>query len=120
MDNDQLTAPTPEESNWGMFAHLSALVGFLIPFGSVVAPLLIWLIKGKESAYVGEQAKESLNFQITVLIGFVICFVLSFVLIGFFLMAILAIAALVFVILATVTASKGQMYRYPYTLRLLK
>lgn len=120
MDNDPLTAASPEESNWGMFAHLATLVGFIIPFGNLVAPLIIWLTKGKESAYVAEQARESLNFQITVAIAFIVCFVLSFILIGFLLMGLLALAALIFVILATLTAAKGQMYRYPYTLRLVK
>lgn len=120
MESENLTAANSDESNWGMFAHLSALVGFVIPFGSLVGPLIIWLTKGKESAYVGEQAKEALNFQVTMLIVFLVCFVLSFIVIGLLLMGIAAIADLVFVILATLTASKGQMYRYPYTLRLVK
>lgn len=120
MEFENMTAANNDESNWGMFAHLSALVGFIIPFGSLVAPLIIWLTKGKESAFVGEQAKEALNFQITMAIVFIVCFVLSFILIGLLFMAIAAIADLVFVILATLTASKGQLYRYPYTLRLVK
>lgn len=120
MEQESLTAANNDESNWGMFAHLSALIGFLIPFGSIIAPLIIWLTKGKESAYVGEQAREALNFQLSMAIVFVVCFLLSFIVIGLFLMGIAAIADLVFVILATVTASKGQLYRYPYTMRLVK
>jgi uncharacterized Tic20 family protein len=120
VEPDNLTAANNEESNWGMFAHLSALLGFLVPFGSVVAPLIIWLTKGKESAYVAEQAKEALNFQITMIVVFIVCFVLSFILIGLLFMALAVLADLVFVILAAVTASKGTLYRYPYTLRLLK
>lgn len=120
MESENLTAANNDESNWGMFAHLSALAGFFIPFGSLIAPLIIWLTKGKESAFVAEQAKEALNFQISMVIVFIICFVLSFILIGLLLMGLAAIADLVFVILATLTASKGQLYRYPYTLRLVK
>lgn len=120
MEQENLTAANSDESNWGMFAHLSALTGFLIPFGSLIAPFLIWLTKGKESAFVGEQAREALNFQLTMAIVFVVCFVLSFIVIGLLFMAIAVVADLVFVILATVTASKGQLYRYPYTLRLVK
>jgi len=120
VESDDLTAANNEESNWGMFAHLSALLGFLVPFGSVVAPLIIWLTKGKESAYVAEQAKEALNFQITMIIVFIVCVVLSFILIGLLLMGLAVLADLVFVILATVAASKGTLYRYPYTLRLVK
>lgn len=120
VESENLTAANNEESNWGMFAHLSALLGFLVPFGSVVAPLIIWLTKGKESAYVAEQAKEALNFQITMIIVFIVCAVLSFILIGLLLMGLAVLADLVFVILATVAASKGTLYRYPYTLRLVK
>jgi uncharacterized Tic20 family protein len=120
METENLTAANDDESNWGMFAHLSALAGLVIPFGSVLGPLLIWLTKGKESAYVGEQAREALNFQITMVIVAAVCFVLAFILIGFLLLWLAVIADLVFVILAAVTASKGQLYRYPYTLRLVK
>lgn len=111
---------TPDDSNWGMLAHLSALVGFIIPFGSILGPLLIWQIKGKESEYIATEAKEALNFQITMLIGFIICVVLMFVVIGIFLIWILAIADLVLLIMAAVSASKGQPYHYPFTLRLVK
>lgn len=120
METEALKPANNDESNWGMFAHLSALVGLVIPFGSLIAPLIIWLTKGKESAYVGEQARESLNFQITMAIVFAVCFVLSFIVIGLLFMILAGIADLVFIILATITASKGQMYRYPYTLRLVK
>lgn len=120
MEAENLKPANNDESNWGMFAHLSALVGFIIPFGSIVAPLVIWLTKGKESTYVGEQAREALNFQITMAIVFLVCFILSFIVIGLLFMVIAGIADLVFVILATIAASKGQMYRYPYTLRLVK
>lgn len=115
-----LVAASNEESNWGVFAHLSALIGLLIPFGNILAPWLIWLIKGKESAYIEAQAKEALNFQITLLLAFLLCFLLSFVLIGLFLLVLVGIAGLVFVLIATVAASKGQVYRYPFSLRLVK
>ncbi|MDD4882775.1 MAG: DUF4870 domain-containing protein [Gallionellaceae bacterium] len=120
MESENLSATNNDESNWGMLAHLSALAGFVIPFGSLVAPLIIWLTKGKESAFVAEQAKEALNFQLSMAIVFIVCFILSFIIIGLFLMGLAVIVDLVFVILATVTASKGRMYRYPYTLRLVK
>lgn len=117
MENQSLST---DETNWGMFAHLSALLGFLIPFGNVIGPLVIWLTKGKESAHVGTEAREALNFQITVAIGALICFVLVFVAIGVLLMALLAVADLVLVIVAAVSASKGQSYRYPFAIRLVK
>jgi hypothetical protein len=125
-EQQQVTSETTEQpvgsdaSNWGMFAHLSALIGFIIPFGSIIGPLVIWLTKGKEMAFVEVEAKEALNFQITMAIAFVISWLLAFILIGFLLMAVLAIADLVLVIIAAVTTSKGQPYRYPFALRLVK
>jgi len=118
--NDPQASKTTEETNWGMFAHLSALLGFVIPFGNVVGPLVIWLTKGKESAHVAEQAKESLNFQITVALAFLVCFVLAFVVIGFFLMGVVALADLILVFIAAFAASKGEAYRYPFAVRLVK
>jgi uncharacterized protein len=117
MDEQQ---PSAETTNWGMFAHLSALAGFIIPFGSIIGPLVIWLTKGKEIEFVGTEAKEALNFQITMLLAFIVAWVLVFVLIGFLLLALLAVADLVLVILAAISASKGQPYRYPFALRLVQ
>jgi len=106
--------PSADEKTWGMLAHLSALVtGFL-------GPLVIWLIKKDEMPFVEEQGKEALNFQITMAIGFAVCFVLAFVLIGAFLMPVLWLINLVMCILAGVKVQKGEHYRYPFTLRLIK
>lgn len=113
--------PTSDETNWGMFAHLSALGGFIIPLGgSIVGPLLIWQTKGKEMAFVATEAKEALNFQITMAIAFLVAGLLAFVLVGFLLIALLAIVDLVMVVVAALSASKGQPYRYPVALRLVK
>jgi uncharacterized protein len=112
--------PTAEERQWAMFAHLSALVGFIIPFGSVIAPLVIWQIKKAEMPFVDDQGKEALNFQITVLIAVVICIVLMFVLIGLLLMPLVGLAALIFTIIGGIKANNGEAYRYPLTLRLIK
>jgi uncharacterized Tic20 family protein len=112
--------PSAEEKQWAMFAHLSALIGYIIPFGSIIGPLIIWQIKKNEMPFVDDQGKEALNFQITVAIAAVICFCLIFVLIGILLLPILAISALVFIIIAAIAANNGQAYRYPVCLRLIK
>ena len=110
-----------EEQNWAMGCHLAALSGFLIPFGNIVGPLVIWLIKRAEMPMVDRHGKEALNFQITVMIAFLISIPLCFILIGFLLMAIVGIGALVLTIMAAVKVSNGDYeYRYPFTLRLLK
>ena len=109
-----------EERTWGMLCHLIVLSGFIIPFASIIAPLVIWLIKKDEMPFVNDQGKESLNFQITILIGFIISFILAFVFIGFLLMIALAIFDLIMVIVAAMKANEGVRYRYPYSLRFIK
>jgi len=114
------TGPSTEERQWGMFAHLSALVGFVIPFGTLIGPLIIWQIKKNEMPYVDEQGKEALNFQITVAIAFAVCMLLAFVLIGFLLMPIVGIGALVLTVIAGIKANEGNGYRYPICWRIIK
>lgn len=109
-----------EERQWGLFAHLSALCGFIIPFGSILAPLVIWQIKKDTMPFVTDQAKEALNFNITVAIAGLISWLLAFVLIGLLLLPIVLIGWVVFVVLAAIKANEGQYYRYPFALRLVK
>lgn len=113
--NDPVAAtPSNDDRNMAMLAHLLGIVsGF-------VGALIIWLIKKEQSPFVDEQGKEALNFQITVMIGFVGSWILMFVLIGMLLMPLLLIANLVFCILAAVAVSKGEHYKYPFAIRLLK
>ncbi|MCB1589446.1 MAG: DUF4870 domain-containing protein, partial [Xanthomonadales bacterium] len=73
-------SPSAEERQWGLFAHLSALVGFIIPFGSILGPLIIWQIKKNEMPFVDDQGKEALNFQITVFIAVIVSLILTFIL----------------------------------------
>lgn len=121
-----------EERNWAMAAHLCGLLWVVgapalifIPFGSAVlftllGPLLIWRTKGQGLPFVAEQAKESLNFQITVWLLGVVFLVLAFVLIGFVLLWILGIVNLILVVIAAIQVSAGKPYRYPFCLRLVK
>jgi uncharacterized protein len=111
-------APSTEERNWAMAAHVGSLVAAWFALG-LIAPLLVLLIKGDRSPYIRRHAVESLNFQINALIYTVVCFVLMFVLIGFVLIAVYGIFYLVCVIIATVRAANGAEYRYPLTLRLV-
>lgn len=117
MENTDL--PSETERNWAMAAHLSALAGFVIPFGSIIGPLVIWLVKKDDLPLVNSQGKEALNFQITVAIGALICLVLFLIIIGIFLLWALIIVDLVFIIMAAVHASKGEDYRYPFSLRFI-
>ena len=132
-ENDNVTPPespppqpaaTPppgsnDERMWAMFAHLSALSGFIIPFGSILGPLIIWQIKKNEYALVDDQGKEALNFQITMAIAFIVCFILIFVLIGIVLIWLVGLFDLIMIVIASIKANNGERYRYPLTLRLV-
>ena len=103
-----------------MLCHLSALVGYLIPLGNIIGPLLIWQIKKKEMPAIDAHGKEALNFQISLVIYFLVAAVLTFVLIGIPLMFALAIFGLVCTIMAGLKANNGELWHYPLTIRLLK
>lgn len=111
--------PDKDSRQMAMFAHLSALVGFLIPFGNLIAPLIIWQMK-KDDPFVDAQGKEAVNFQITVTIAGIIAAVLTIVLIGLLLLPVIAIGSLILVILAGIKANEGENYEYPFALRLIK
>ena len=105
---------------WCVACHLSALAGFVIPaFGHILGPLIVWLIKRGDASGIDAHGKEALNFQISMLIYNIVAGFLCLVLIGFALLAVLHILNVVFVIIAALKASEGQMYRYPLTIRLL-
>lgn len=107
-----LGEPTSDEKTWAMLAHLSPLIASVIglPF---LGPLVVWLIYKDKSAFVADQAKESLNFQIAVMIAMVVSLLTC---VG---PIVVAVGAIVYEIVACVEASKGVLYRYPYTIRLI-
>ncbi len=92
----------------------------MIPFGNIIGPLVVWLIKRAEIPAVDAHGKEALNFQISVAIYAIVCLLLMFVVIGIFLLMALGIAALILVIIAAIKASSGELYRYPLTIRFIK
>ena len=114
-------APTENERTWGMLAHLSALAGLVVPLiGIVLGPLVVWLAKRDESVFVAAHAKEALNFNISVLLGAIVCMLLMLVFIGVLLGTALFIAWLVMTLVAAIKASEGHPYQYPFSLRLVK
>ena len=135
-DNDPNTTNTDnavpqDQRQWAMFAHLSALLGGLLTsavggWGWFLGPLVIWLMKKETMPFVEDQAKEALNFNITVTIVFLVLMLLGFVTlgVGFLItlpvMLIVGIAALVLIVMAAIKANDGVRYRYPFTLRLIK
>ena len=108
----------PDERMWAMFCHLGTLVTWF-PFANVILPLVIWLVKKESSPLVNDQGKESLNFQITILIGYAVCIPLVLLLIGIPAMAAIFLFHVIFSIVAAIKAYEGRAYRYPCTLRLV-
>ncbi|MGH8052785.1 MAG: DUF4870 domain-containing protein [Stenotrophomonas sp.] len=116
-----------EERQWAMFGHLSALTGVVTGgVGNIVGPLVIWLVKKDTMSFAADQAKEALNFNITLAIVALALVVLSVVTLGIGLIVViplsiaLGVAWLVLTIMAGIKANEGVTYRYPFTLRLIK
>lgn len=121
-----------EERQWAMFAHLSALLGGLVTagwagsVGCFIGPLVIWMVKKDTMPFVDDQAKEALNFNITVAIIFFVLLLMTLFTLGIGiiltgpLMLIVGLGWLVLTIIAAVKANQGERYRYPMTLRLVK
>lgn len=107
------TAINADDRNIVVLTHLGGTIFSIFP------GLLVWLLKRNDNAYIADQAREALNFQITVLIAQVVSCILMFVLIGFLLLGVVWLANIVLCIVAAVAASKGEAYRYPFTLRLI-
>jgi uncharacterized Tic20 family protein len=122
MTEPEANAPMSQtERNWGMACHLAAFAGFIIPVGGgLLGPLVVYLIKHHEFPFVDDQGKESLNFQITMVIAYAISGLLVLAGIGVVLLAAASIYEIVMIVIASVQASNGVWYRYPVCLRLIR
>lgn len=106
---------------WATLCHLSAFAGLLgNGIGYLLGPLIVWLVKRQEHPFVDEQGKEAVNFQLTMLIVFVVSLILSCVLIGIPMLMALGILEIVAPIVGAINASNGQHFRYPLTIRFIK
>lgn len=108
-------APLSQEQDvqWGSFAHLGGVLGFL-------PALVIWLVFKDRGSFTNTEAKEALNFQITILIAYVVGWILTFIVIGILVVWAAWIVSVVFSIIAFLKAKDGQHYRYPFAIRLIK
>jgi uncharacterized Tic20 family protein len=106
---------------WNVLCHLSALSGVLLHFpGHVLGPLIVWLLKRGDSPEIDAHGKESLNFQLSMLLYTVISAVFCLILIGLVFLAVLWVLNAVLVIIASIQASEGKFYRYPMTIRFIQ
>lgn len=115
-------APGSDECTWALIAHLSAFAGVVVPLlGQIGGPLVVWLTRKDQSAFVASQAKEALNFNITVALAVFVCVIPLILLgIGILLLAVLYLAWFTLTIVAAIKAKEGIDYRYPLTLRLVR
>lgn len=108
-----------DEKTWAMLCHLSTFAAFIFPFGNIIAPLIIWLIKKDEYPLVDDQGKEALNFQITMTVYFIASVILIFFVIGIPLLIGLGIFDLVITIVAAIKANEGEKFRYPLSIKFI-
>ena len=121
----QTSVPPPpvvnrDENMWAMLCHAAALVGFIIPLGNIIGPLIIWMMKKDQFPLVDDQGKEAVNFQISMTIYYLIAAVLILVIIGIVLLVVLGVFSLIMTIIAMIKANSGERYRYPLAIRLIK
>ena len=112
-------SPSSDERTMAMVCHLAAFAGVVIPFGNIIGPLVVWLLKKDSSPYIDYHGKEALNFQIAATVYTLVAILSMMVLIGFVLAPVVGIAVLVLTIIAAIKAKNGEQYRYPYIFRLL-
>jgi len=106
--------PTSDEKTLALLSHV---LTFIAP---LLAPLIIYLVKKDESPFVAAHAKESLNFQLTLMLLYIISFILIFVIVGFFFLIALYFINLIFIIVATIKAAEGKSYKHPFTIRFIQ
>ena len=108
-----------DEKTLAMWCHLGTLAGFVFPFGNFLVPILIWLMKKDEYPLVDDQGKEAINFQISIFLYSILGFALIVVFVGIVLLLVLALFALIQIIRASISASRGERYRYPLCVRVI-
>ena len=117
--NKDANMPSKNERTWGMLCHISTFSGLIIPLGSILSPLIIWLIKKDESPFITDQGKEVLNFQISMIIYILLSLFLIILLIGIPILIGLIIFNIIVTIIGAINANDGKYYRYPITIRFI-
>ena len=112
MEGNRIMLTEPER-NWSMLCHLSAFTGFLFPFGGIIGPLICWLTRKDESEWININGRNSLNFQLSILLYVVLASPLCFILVGIPIVIALCMLKVICVIIASVKALSGEVFRYP-------
>jgi uncharacterized protein len=106
--------------NTAVAAHLSTFAGLIVPFGSVIGPLAVWLTRRDRDPFIDQAGREALNFGISIAIYGSVLLVAALMLVGIPLLLVGVIAWVMLASLAAAKASQGQPYRYPLTMRLVR
>jgi uncharacterized Tic20 family protein len=101
------------ERNWGMLCHLSAFAGYFFPFGGIIGPLICWLSRKDESAWIDENGKAALNFNLSILLYTILVAPLCIIIVGFLLIGLLMLLKLIMVIIASIKTARGERFKYP-------
>ena len=122
VDGSDPAPKNKEDNTLGIVCHLLSFAQFVlvIPFGNIIGPLVLWLIKRGESPYLDAHGKEVLNFNLSWTIYGIVAAILCLVFIGFIIGLILLVAWVVLVVIGSIKASEGKIYRYPLTIRMIK
>lgn len=118
--DDDRTMPPSEERMWSIVVHAAAFAGVVVPFGMILGPLIVWIIKKPESALVDRHGRAALNFQISMVIYFIGAVILVFVAIGVLLLFVLGIFWFVMVLVATIRVADGRAPGYVFSIEFLK
>ena len=105
--------PSNDDKNIATITHIGGTVFSFVP------SLIVWILRKDENPYIEDQAKEALNFQITMVLAYMLAGVLSWILIGLIFFPVIWVLNIVFCIIAAISTSKGETYRYPFALRLI-
>ena len=105
---------------WEVLCHALGFAGFVFPFGNILGPLVVWLMKKAESPSVEAHGKEALNFQISMTIWILLCSITFLIVIGIILVPAAVATHVILTLIGTVKASNGELYHYPLTIRFIK
>lgn len=121
---------TQNDKNYSSITHLSSFAGWFIPFGNIIAPLIMWIAKKNDSTYINIHGKAAVNFQLSIILY---CFLLAILIIpitiltlGLGLLAIIIaivpaiILKIILIISASIKANNGEYYDYPFTIEFIK
>lgn len=117
---EEIKTYTQSERDWAMFCHLSAFAGYIFPLGGIIGPMVCWISRKQESEWVDVNGKASLNFQLSLLMYMVLTIPLCFILIGIPIILFLIVLKLVCVIVASIRAAKGEVFKYPISIPFLQ